>query len=97
MSNITPVSTPSVDFKPKTFWQRPEGITGTLFGAGILIGGGYLLYKALPVLIELAANTLYLAGLLAALAAVIYMVLPPSPRLRIAADRLRRVECAAPR
>lgn len=80
MSNITPVSTPSVDFKPKTFWQRPEGITGTLFGAGILLGGGYLLYKALPVLIELAANTLYLAGLLAALAAVIYMVLDPRMR-----------------
>lgn len=80
MSNITPVSTPSVDFKPKTFWQRPEGITGTLFGIGALIGGGYLFMKILPTLLELAKNTLYLAGLVAALAAIIYVVLDPRMR-----------------
>ncbi len=80
MANITPVSTPSTDFRPKTFWQKPEGITGLIFGAGILLGGGYLLYKALPTLIALAANTLYLALLLVALAAVIYMVLDPRMR-----------------
>ena len=48
--------------------------------AAILLGGGFLLYKALPVLIELAANTLYLAGMLAALAAIVYMVLDPKMR-----------------
>ncbi|WP_337042521.1 hypothetical protein [Emticicia sp. 17c] len=66
--------------KPKSFWERPEGKTGTLFAAGILLGGGYLLYKALPVLISLAQNTLYLAGLLIALAALIYMILDPKMR-----------------
>jgi hypothetical protein len=80
MSNITPVSTPSVDFKPKTFWQKPEGVTGMIFAAGAVIGGGYLFMKILPTLIALAANTLYLAGLLAALAAIIYMVLDPRMR-----------------
>jgi hypothetical protein len=45
-----------------------------------LLGGGYLLYQALPTLITLASNTLYFAGLLAALAAVIYMVLDPKMR-----------------
>ena len=66
--------------KPKNFWERPEGITGGLFMAAIVLGGGYLLYQALPTLITLASNTLHLAGLLAALAAVIYMVLDPKMR-----------------
>jgi phage shock protein A len=66
--------------KPKSFWERPEGMTGGLFMAAILLGGGYLLYKMLPTLINLAQNTLYLAGLLAALAAVIYVVLDPKTR-----------------
>lgn len=66
--------------KPKSFWERPEGLTGGLFMAAILLGGGFLLYKALPALINLAQNTLYLAGLLAALAAVIYVVLDPKMR-----------------
>ncbi len=80
MANITPVSTPTTDFKPKTFWQKPEGVTGLIFMAGIILGGGYLFMKALPTLIALAANTLYLALLLVALAAVIYMVLDPRMR-----------------
>ena len=66
--------------KPKNFWERPEGLTGGLFMAAIVLGGGYLLYQALPTLITLASNTLYLAGLLAALAAVVYMVLDPKMR-----------------
>lgn len=66
--------------RPKSFWERPEGKTGTLFAAGLLLGGGYLLYKALPYLITLASNTLYLAGLLIVLAALIYMILDPKMR-----------------
>ncbi len=77
MANITPVSVPTVDYKPKTFWQRPEGVTGTIFMGAFLLGSGYLLYKFLPVLIVLAQNTLYLALLLAALAAVVFIVLDP--------------------
>lgn len=73
MSELQPI-------KPKGFWERPEGVTGGLFMAAILLGGGYLLYQALPTLINLAQNTLYLAGLLAALAAVVYMVLDPKMR-----------------
>lgn len=80
MANITPVSTPTPDFKPKSFWQKPEGVTGLIFMAGIILGGGYLLYQALPYLITLAANTLYLALMLVALAAVVYMVLDPRMR-----------------
>ncbi|MBX2891876.1 MAG: hypothetical protein KF734_13160 [Saprospiraceae bacterium] len=73
MSELQPI-------KPKNFWERPEGITGTLFLAAIVLGGGFLLYQALPTLIALAQNTLYLAGLLAALGALIYVVLDPKMR-----------------
>lgn len=66
--------------KPKNFWERPEGVTGGIFTAALVLGGGYLLYKVLPTLIALAENTLYLAGLLAALAGVIYVVLDPKMR-----------------
>ncbi|MFN0015420.1 MAG: hypothetical protein ACKVU2_12810 [Saprospiraceae bacterium] len=74
------MSTELQPIKPKGFWSRPEGMTGGLFMGAILLGGGYLLYKALPTLIELTQNTLYLAGLLAALAGVVYMVLDPKMR-----------------
>lgn len=66
--------------RPKNFWQRPEGVTGGLFMAALVLGGGFLLYKALPTLITLASNTLYLAGILAALGALVYMVLDPKMR-----------------
>ncbi len=66
--------------KPKSFWKRPEGVTGTLFMIALVLGGGYLLVQALPVLIALASNVLYLAGMLLVLGAIIYMVLDPKMR-----------------
>lgn len=68
------------DFKAKTFWQRPEGVTGILFLAGVILGGGFLLYTGLPILIGLAKNTLTLALMLMALGALVYMVLDPKVR-----------------
>ena len=70
----------SNDFKPKTFWQRPEGVTGLLFLAGLAVGGGILLFTILPALVLLAQNTLYLVLMLMALAALIYVVLDPKMR-----------------
>lgn len=64
----------------KSFWQRPEGKTGAILGIGLLIGGAVLLYNILPTLIVLAQNTLYLAGILLVLGALIYMVLDPKMR-----------------
>ncbi len=64
----------------KSFWKRPEGVTGLLFMAGILLGGGYLFVTFLPALIALTQNVLYLAGMLLVLGAIIYMVLDPRMR-----------------
>ena len=78
MSQLTPFT--GMDGKTKSFIQRPEGKAGLLVGAGILVGAGYLLYQALPYLITLAQNTLYLAGMLVALGALLYMVFDPKMR-----------------
>lgn len=51
------------DFKPKSFWERPEGVTGQIFGVSIIAGGGYLLYQALPYIITLLQNTIYAMAL----------------------------------
>jgi hypothetical protein len=66
--------------KQKSFWKRPEGVTGMIFLAGLIIGGGYLLYIGLPFLIGLVQNVLYLSLLLMALAAIVYVVLDPKMR-----------------
>lgn len=78
MTNITPIDTDS--YKKKPFWKRPEGVTGAIFMAGLVLGGGYLLYLALPFLMTLVSNILYLSGMLLVLGAVIYMVLDPKMR-----------------
>ncbi|MCF8237163.1 MAG: hypothetical protein K9I85_03340 [Saprospiraceae bacterium] len=67
-------------FKPKSFWKRPEGVTGALFIGGLLLGGGYLLFTYLPAIIAMTQNVLYLGILLMVLAAVIYMVVDPKMR-----------------
>ena len=64
----------------KNFWNRPEGVTGGLVLGGLIIGGGYLLYQFLPLLISLTSNLLYLSGMLLVLGAIIYMVLDPKTR-----------------
>jgi hypothetical protein len=64
--------------KQKSFWQRPEGVTGLIFMAALVAGAGFLL-TALP-WAAIFANTLYLAGTLAVLGVVVYMVLDPKMR-----------------
>ena len=68
------------EVKGKSFWKRPEGVTGAIFLGGIVIGGGFLAATLLPILIPLMANTLYLALMLVALAAIVYMVVDPKMR-----------------
>ncbi|MGB3084506.1 MAG: hypothetical protein WBB21_07310, partial [Saprospiraceae bacterium] len=55
-------------------------VTGGLVLGGLIVGGAYLSYKALPYLIQLTSNMLYLSGILLVLGAIIYMLLDPSMR-----------------
>ncbi|WP_320055156.1 hypothetical protein [Neolewinella lacunae] len=64
--------------KQKSFWQRPEGITGLLFLVAILGAVGFLA-AALP-WGTILANTLYMAGVIAVLGVLVYMVLDPKMR-----------------
>lgn len=68
------------DYKPKTFWQRPEGKTGLIFMIGLIVGGGILFAAMVPFLVNLLTNTLGLAVTLLVLGAIIYMVLDPKMR-----------------
>jgi len=49
---------PTPDYKPRTFWERKEGVVGQVVGVGLVGGAGYLLYKALPAVITLLENTI---------------------------------------
>lgn len=49
--------------KMKSFWKKPEGVTGKIFLAGLIGGGVFALYKLLPYIITLLENTLYAVGL----------------------------------
>lgn len=68
------------EIKKKSFWQRPEGVTGMIFLTGLAIGGGYLIYSILPILVGAVSNILTLTALLLALGAILYMVLDPKTR-----------------
>ena len=66
--------------KRKSFWQKPEGVTGGLFMLGILAGGGFLIFKFLPALIALTSSVLGIAGILIALGVIIFMALDSKTR-----------------
>jgi len=74
----------------KDFWSKPEGKLG--IGLAVILGGVFLwgLYLALPFLITLAANTLYLAFLCAAIALIGYVIIDGS-LLRLLGNIYKRV------
>lgn len=64
----------------KSFWQRPEGVTGFIFLAGGIIGGGYLLYILLPYIVSILHNTIHAIILFVVLGALLYVLLDPKFR-----------------
>lgn len=68
------------EIKPKSFWSKPEGITGILFIGLALFGIGYVVATSLTGLIAFAGTTIGLGVTLFALATVIYMALDNKAR-----------------
>ena len=62
------------DYQPKTFWARPEGVTGQIVAVAAIGTAGYWLVQLLPALIVLLQNTLTAAALGVAAIAVGYVV-----------------------
>ncbi|HHM21721.1 MAG TPA: hypothetical protein ENJ20_06825 [Bacteroidetes bacterium] len=75
MSDIAPPG-----FEKKSFWKRPEGVTGAIFLLAIIGGIGFLLTKYIGFLIALAANTIWLIVMLSVLAMLVYVILDPKMR-----------------
>ncbi len=68
------------EIKPKSFWEKPEGMTGMITLAMLIVGGGFLLYKILPYIVSILHNTLYAVLLFLALGAIFYVLLDPKFR-----------------
>ena len=64
----------SLEKSSRSFLARPEGRVGLVISGLLLLAGGYGLFLALPTLIVFAQNTLELAGLCLAIAALFYAV-----------------------
>lgn len=68
------------DYKPKSFWSKPEGVTGAIFLGAIVLGGGFLVVNVLPALVALTSSIIGLAGMVIALGIIIFMVLDSKAR-----------------
>jgi len=66
--------------KTKSFWGRPEGITGGIILGGVLLGGAFLLSTFIGPLYAFVQTTLGLVLSLLALGTIIYMALDPKVR-----------------
>ena len=75
MSNFSDTS-----YKPKTFWEKPEGKTGGFFLLAMIAGLGFLLFKYSAAILTMLTNTLGIVAMLAVLGIIIYMVLDPKWR-----------------
>lgn len=68
------------DIKPKSFWRKPEGITGALVLGGIVIGGAYLLSSFTTAILAFLATTAGLVTGLLTLGVIIFMAIDPKTR-----------------
>lgn len=70
----------SNNFKTKTFWQRPEGVTGILVLSLLAIGGGLAVLANLTAIIAALQVTVNLVIFLMVLAALLYVAFDPKMR-----------------
>jgi hypothetical protein len=67
-------------YKPKSFWQKPEGVTGGIILAGAILGGGYIISKSFLAIIALTASTTGLVISLLVVGLLIFMALDSKAR-----------------
>lgn len=67
-------------YKAKSFWKRPEGVTGAVVLGGSLIGISILVSSVLPIILSWLSTTVGLVIVLAVLAAIVYMALDSKAR-----------------
>lgn len=68
------------DYKPKSFWQKPEGVTGAIFLIGLIGGLGFLLVTSPGIIAAILQSTLYMTLTIVTLAVIIYVMLDPKAR-----------------
>jgi phage shock protein A len=68
------------EFKPKSFWKRPEGTLGAIVLLALLGGAGFLLVTNIAAITAFMGNVLGLALIILALGVLLYMVLDPKMR-----------------
>ena len=66
--------------KPKSFWRKPEGVTGIIVLGGIVIGAGILISAFTSAIIGFLSSTIGLAISLLILGIIIYLALDPKMR-----------------
>ncbi len=66
--------------KPKSFWRKPEGVTGLIFLAGLFVGGAFLVSAFWSALVALAASPIGIGIGLIVLSAIIYMAIDSKAR-----------------
>ena len=73
-TNLTNLS----NFSPKSFWSKPEGTPGKIIAGIAAVAGLWGLYIALPFLITLVSNLIYLGALVLALVLGVMIVMNPT-------------------
>jgi hypothetical protein len=68
------------EIKPKSFWSKPEGITGGIFITAFILGIGYLISTSLAAIVGLVSTTVGSFVGLAALGIVIYAAIDNKSR-----------------
>ena len=67
-------------YKPKTFWERPEGVTGALFLVAIIAAVGFVAIKSAAFIVGALTSTSGLVATLAILGTIIFMAIDSNSR-----------------
>lgn len=65
---------------PKSFWKRPEGVTGLIFLIALLAGGGFLLSTVWTAFLGFIGTTVGIVVSVAVLGAILFSVIDPRTR-----------------